>query len=84
MELALLRRKGIGSQIVSKECAFEPEERCREDALDRTIQVQMIKPVPGVSNYPSRPRRVHLPSSKGSIGVEMVCPVRTAPNNQVW
>lgn len=74
----MLRRKVRGSQIVSKECASEPEDQCREDTLNRTIQVQMIKPAPEVGNYPPRPRRVHLPPSKGYIGVEMVCPVRIA------
>jgi hypothetical protein len=46
MGLEFLRRKLIGSQIVSK----EPKEQRREDTRGGTIQVQTIKPVPGVGN----------------------------------
>lgn len=57
--------------------ALKPGERFTEDIHDETMQVKMIKPVPGVGNCPllTRLKRVNFPPAKGyaTCGGGLLC-----------
>lgn len=64
--------------------ALKPGEQFTEDIHDKTMQVKMMKPVPGVRNDPllTRLKRVNFPPSKGYARVEVVCCVRYGEEDQ--
>lgn len=65
--------------------ASKPEEQFIEDIRDGTIQVKMIKPVPGLGHYPWGLRRANFPQQKEMPEVEMFAKAETAPpHNQGW
>lgn len=59
--------------------ALKPEEQFTEGSHDRTIQVRMIKLVPGVF---LRLRRIPFLPVKVTLGAEIGCPVRNSLNIQ--
>lgn len=59
--------------------ASKPEEPFIEDIRDGTIQVKMIKPVPGLGHYPWGLRRANFPQQKEMPEVEMFAKAETAP-----
>lgn len=57
--------------------ASKPEEQFIEDIRDGTIQVKMIKPVPGLGHYPWGLRRANFPQQKEMPEVEMLAKAET-------